>query len=240
MANALFMPKDLIEARHVFGIFSHFWEEQSDLYWTDQLSDLGAVTVPDVVGGRWSLAASDATVADNDEIYVASTNEIFLVASGKPAYAEGRFQYTEANTDDANVIFGFMSAAAAAANLMVDDGAGPRTTGNYALIYKIDGGTVWRCRSRNGTDTTDTVSTSTAGGAAFQILGVEIVDLDALNVDVVYTLDGSRLKDSNGYDIVHTMLIASSTEMNVVFGIKNGGATLETLVADYCGGWQAL
>ena len=203
--------------------------------WTSLAADGGAtVAVGDARGGIVTLTTA---ATDNNECMLRSTNELFLPAAGRPMFGRVRMSHVEAFTDDANLFFGFASAAGI--NLMVDDAGGVRASGSIFGIYKIDGGTVWRCRSRNGTETTDTVSTSTAGGATYQTLGVEIIDLSTLSVDIVYTLNGSRLKNADGYDIVHTLLIASSTEMNVVYGIKNGGATLETLVADYCGGWQA-
>ena len=48
-----------------------------------------------------------------------------------------------------------------AANLIVDDGAGLRASGTVIALYKVDGETVWRFVTRNGTDATVTQSTTT-------------------------------------------------------------------------------
>ena len=229
--------RDELKLRRAFGFFDDFEWLISPHRWTNLAADVGTTAFAE--GDRESGRLSGATGAtDNNEIDIRTTTEPFLVAANRQLIFEARIQYTEANTDDANVMVGFMSALAA--DSLVDNGGGVRTTGNSFVIYKIDGGTVWRASSRNGTEVEDTVSVQTAGGTAYQVLTVLIDDWDAgTTARASYYLDGQPLTDSNNNEIVHTIAIASSTEMNAGAYIKAGGATTETLLIDYIAAYQS-
>lgn len=169
---------------------------------------------------------------DNNEIMVRSTNEVFKFQADAPFYFEVCLQYTEANTDDANVAVGL--ADAAGANLLVDDGGGAGINSSGVLIYKVDGGTVWRCNSENNAVVTDTVSIQTAGGSSYQRLGISGLAVDGTNYEIEFSLDGKPLTDSNNKAIKHTLAYASATEMRLVVAyVKAGSANSETVLVDY-------
>lgn len=238
MANILRFPKEL-EQIEQYGVFSDFCENQDDLVWLDTITDSGTVLYGDNAGGKATLTPSDGTISNNDEAYLESANEIFLVDDGKPMYAVAYLQFTEGNTDDVNIAFGFQNAVGA--DSIIDDGAGLKVTGDCIAIYKVDGGTVWKCVSCVNAVATVSTSTATAGGASYQKLEIEVVDYTGTHVKVSFRVDGIPLKDSTtGLDIVHTLAVASATEMQLFAGIKNGAdTTAEALVIDYMGGWQA-
>lgn len=223
---------DLITKDDVVIIQDDFCYDQIDTAgFVDTVTDSGTVAMGDAVGGVAVLTPSDSSVADNDEAYFASPNEVFKLAAGKPLYAKARIQYAEANTDDANIFFGFASAVAA--NLIVDNGAGMRTSGDLVGIYKVDGGTKWICISQvNGTAVT-TTSATTAGGSSYQKLEIEVSDHDSSGGYATFKVDNEYLKDTNGNIIRHAVPYASATEMQIAFGVKNGGTNLETLNVDY-------
>lgn len=244
MANITRFTRPLWDLE-TFYVFDDFTYDQTDLFWVDTITDTGTVGIGDTENGVALLTPSDGSVADNDETYFATSNELFLVEANRSLYARGKIQFAEANTDDANIVFGFMSAVAA--NAIVDDGAGLRITGNWFAIYKVDGETVWRCNSRNGTGTGSGTalgiqSLTTAGGTSYQTLEIFVHDFDGgTNVEVTYKVDGVYLRDANANGnpvIVHRILIASSTEMQLFFGVKNGFTNLETLSVDYAYGAQ--
>lgn len=230
MSKLVTLPDDFRLMGRVFGLEDDFLVDLDTTKWTTTATDSGAITVGDTVGGRASMACSDGTVADNDEIYLLSANEVFLFANDKPVVFEARIQFTEANTDDANVAVGLMNAVAA--NAIVDDGAGMKASYSGAVIYKVDGGTKWVCQNSVGTDRTTTTTTVTAGGSAFQTLRIEVRPQASGFYDVVFIIDGveaAKHKDC---------ALGSPTEMNVFAGAKNGGANLETLVVDYIAAYQ--
>lgn len=230
MANQAHWPNFLREIDTVI-LASDFLDDQSDVVFVDTITDSGSVTIGDAVRGIAALVPSDGTVADNDEAYFASPNEVFKFAAGQPLYGRASVQFTEANTDDANVFFGFMNAIAA--NSIVDNGAGPQASGCHAVLEKRDGETQWRLTTRNGSASTSTLSTTTAGGSAYQKLEILVEDYTGTSCQVTAKVNGDFLRDSNNLPIRHTILYASATEMQVGFGVKNGGANLETLNVDY-------
>jgi hypothetical protein len=221
-----------------FGVFTDFTDDQSDISWVDFIADLASgsgLTVGDEVGGVMTMAITDAT--DNDEMSLYSPNEIFRIAANKPIYATSLVQYTEAATNAANFA-GLLLANAPVANTLIDDGGGLRTTGSVFGIFKIDGETVWRCRSGNNGANTTTISTTTAGGSAYQKLEIEIADYTATHCQVTFYCDDKPLIDATGKPIVHTVAYASATEMAVGFVGKNGSTSPETFKCDYIGAWQ--
>jgi hypothetical protein len=196
----------------------------------------GTVTIADGVKGVVALSPG---AVDNDEIYLCGSLELYKFAASKTFIAEALIQFTEANTDDANVCFGFMNAVAA--DSIVDNGGGPKATGDYACIWKIDGGTKWYCGVQsNGTatPTTDTLGSKTpagmtpvnvtAGGTAYQRLTVKVRCESSTAAVAEFYVDGVNIGTIN-------FAYASATEMQVFVGVKDGGANAETLNVDYLG-----
>lgn len=229
-------PQLLLDTRLNYRMVDDFDWYISPHFWTSLASD-GGVTAPAQTDNEWGQVTMSTGATDNNEVMVRSTNAPVLWQADATHIFEARIQYTEAATNAANVFVGLASAAGA--DLLVDNGAGVRTTGSIVGIYKVDGGTVWRCNSRNGTATTDTAAIQTAGGAAFQTLTIVGRDVDGTNYEFTYFLDGSPLTDSNNKHIKHTLAFASPTVCRIVAGyIKAGGATSETLLLDYCASYS--
>lgn len=204
--------------------------------WTSLAADTTpTLTVGDAVNGVLALF-TDTT--DNNEVAVRSTAELFKFGTNREIYGRCKLQYSENDTNKCNVFFGFQNAIAA--NSMVDNGAGPRTTGSNLLIYKVDGGTVWRCQSMCNGTSTDTVSTTTAGGSSAQVLEIFCKDWDGVSMEVLFKVDGDYLRDSNGAVIRHVVAIASATEMHCGVYVKTGGgAGGETVNVDRIDATQA-
>ena len=232
------MPQSLIE-RDVFGFFDDFEWFVSIHRWTKIVTDVaGGVGIvgADAVQGRLTVGTEDAT--DNDEVYLKTSNEIFLFANNKPLFFEARVQYAEANTDDANVFVGFMNAIAA--NSLIDDGAGPQASFSGFGFYKVDGGTRWQLISslattRTTTDLTAALSldrvAKTAGGAAFTVLRAEGLPYSSTDMKVDFFIDDVHVGS-------HNLVYTSATEMNWGIGLKNGGGTAELLLCDYAAVFQ--
>lgn len=194
-------------------------------------TDGGTVTVADGVNGALALAASDATAGDNDEIYLATDTELFKFAAGYTFEAECKLKYAEANTDDANVIFGFVSGVAG--DVLVDAGGGPVATGDYVAFWKVDGGTQWYVGTQsNGTavPTADTLATpfTTAASTAYQKLHIKVVCGTSTQAQATFSINGVVVGD------IH-FAYSSATEMALVAGIKNGSTNKETLYLEYLG-----
>lgn len=224
-----------------FHIFDDFWADQSDLFWIDTITDTGTALVGDATRGIMTLTPSDGTVADNDEVYLGSANEVFIFATNRPIYGRCRLSFVETAAGVYNAFFGFANAFAA--DLIVDNGGGPRASGCVAFVEKRDTETAWRLTTRNGATVTSTLSTksSTMTSGAFQVIEIFIDDWDGVSMKVSAKIDGEYLKDTiNNLPIRHTVLIASATEMQVGAGAKLGAATNnDLLLIDYIYASQA-
>ncbi len=200
--------------------------------WTSNVPDTGTVSVGDERNGVLALVASDGTVADNDQANVISTNELWAFAAEKPMGFEILLQYTEANTDDANVWAGFSDDMGT--DYLLDDGAGPDVSNSGFAIYKVDGGTVWKCVSSVAAVQTISTSTKTAGGSSYQRLRGVFTPKTSTTGTIAFFVDGVPLIDSTTFEpIIHTVTFSSEVLMNFGFGIKNGAANLETLKVDH-------
>ncbi len=190
---------DLLTKRRQFTIEDDFNRDVDSADWVTTLTDTGTASVGDAVGGILAIVPSDGTVADNDEAYVESANEVFKFTANKPLLFEARIQFTEANTDDANILVGVMDAVGA--NSLVDNGGGPPSSYSGANLHKVDGGTVWIAETSNSTTqiTTELSAANlnnlakravTAGGAAYQTLKIEYMPYSSTNAYVSFFVDG--------------------------------------------------
>ncbi len=235
MANFAHLPAGL-ERPWSFEMFNDFDWFVTAHQWTSLAADSGTSVAVGTTPGGVAVLTTGAT--DNNEAALYTTNAVFLLAANKNTYGEFRAQYAEAATNAANVFLGYASSPGA--NLLVDDGAGPRTSGTIIGFYKVDGDTKWVCYTRSNSVVYTNTSTNTAGGSAYQTFGIEIVELLGTTCTVVFKIDGQLLRDSStGQVIRHNILVASASAMALVAYVKAGGATSEVLNVDYSGGCAA-
>lgn len=214
--------------------FTHFTEFVTGDLYTSLAADAGtSVAVGDARGGVCVLTTG---ATDNNECAVFTTKELFLPADNLPCECISRVQFTEIATDDANVFSGFMNAIGA--NAMLDDGAGPKASYSGAVIYKVDGETVWRVQSSNATTKTTTITGHTAGGSSYQTLRVLIEPINSTTAEVTFFIDTAggnnwkQMLDANGRPIKHSLALASLTEMNAGVYVKAGSANSQVVSVD--------
>lgn len=227
---------DNLKLRRTAELWDDFHWYISPHLWTSLASDSG-VTAPAATDASCGILSMATGATDNNEVDIATTKAIFLMAANKPMLAEAYIQYSEANTSAANVAFGF--ADSFGANLLVDDGAGPKTSFSGALIYKVDGGTAWKCVSSKSTTQTISTSTITAGGSSYQKLRIEIRPSQSGSVaEVTFWVNDQQLLDSavsKPTPIKHNVTYTSAAQMQLGLYIKAGSANSETLLCDYIG-----
>lgn len=220
-------------------VFDHFDKDQVDTTSVDTITDSGTVAMGDAAGGTVVLTPSDGTVSDNDEAYLATPNEVFLMATGKNIYGRARVKGTETTADKVNLAFGFQNAVGA--NSLIDDGGGPKVSGDTLAIYKKDGGgAFWYCAAYcNGTGTA-TKSKTAFVTATWYDLEIFANDNGDGTFAVSYKIDGQYLRDyTTNVVISHSVTIASATEMQMWLGVKLGAATNnDTLTCDFWLGKQ--
>ncbi len=221
---------DIMYGHDYWWWIDHFNNYTSTDFWTTVTPDGGTATVSDAANGILTLAPNGGTPADNDEIYVRSTTELFLFADTRIIYGAWKFKWPQANTDQAQNACGFMNAVAA--NSIVDD-AGLRTNFVGAAFYTKPGNTnIWIAMSDGTTQTLKETGT-VAANSAWQIAEM-ILECKGTNLFGKFLIDGKLVKDTNGYDVgSQVTTFAGATEMHAFMGCKKGSATAETATYDF-------
>ena len=224
------LPDEAVQGRLLFG----FWDDLEEFVTGDRFTSLAAdagatVVAQDLANGEVHLATG---AVDNNEAALQTTKKVFKFAEDKPHVFEVWHQYTEANVDDTNVFDGFISAAAA--DTMVDNGAGPAANFDGAGFFKVDGGTNWNIIVSNAATQTKveltavnslTKTAQVAGGSGQQKLRVEVMPYSSTKAEVRFFID-----DELVYKVIEWAF-----PTGVMFGrvyVKAGGANSEVLKAD--------
>lgn len=228
--------EELVRGREQFGFFEDFLEFVTGDLFTDTSADSGATVVASDAAGGIVVLTTGAT--DNNEAYLLTTKELFKFALDKTAIFEARIQYAEANTDDANVALGFMSAVAA--NSILDNGGGPAASYSGAVFFKVDGGTRWNVESsiagtQQTTELTSALSrdklAKTAGGSSYQTFRIEVRCANLTEAEISYFIDGVFVYQ-------HIVDVTSCTEMMAFVGVKAGDTNSEVVNVDYVSAYQ--
>lgn len=223
-------------SRLQFGFHDDFFQYVSGDYWTATLTDSGTASlITTTPGGIIELACSDGSVADNDEAYIGST-AAFLPAANKPLYFEAKFKFTEANTDDANIMLGFCSTSAA--NAILDDGGGPPASYSGAVIFKVDGATVWNCETSVSTTQTTTTTAVSSTSSNYQYAAIEIIPVSSTLAEVSFLYSAGGSTDSYQLLAKQQWTYTSVAALKAFAGAKNGGANHEKLYVDYVKAFQ--
>jgi hypothetical protein len=217
-------------------LFKTYQEKQiEDFVWWDDFTDgpdttnKYTVTAPEsgtavlsATGGNGGVlvVTPDASAAANDEIYFFTKNNLFLPAFGQPCIARAAIQYTEVNTNQANIFFGFASAPAS--GLLVTGSGGMRTTGTILGLFKQGGTTVWQAIARNGSTVQNTTSTQAAGLSTYQNISVEVIDQTAGQCTVVFKVDDQILLDANENWIRFIVPYSGLVKCSLTLGLRNG------------------
>lgn len=233
MTLSLTHPERFLLAPRQFGFVDHFDHFVTADRWTTIEGDSGSsIAAVDSAEGGLDLISGGT---DNFEVYLHTTQELYLIADDKPMSCIGRLAFAEANTDDINVLFGFQSGAAA--NSLQDNAGGPLATYSGAVFFKLDGELFWRFEtSLGGTQTTTRLAAvSPVAATDFHTLQIEIRRRDATTVEIIPKIDEAggnnptQALDANGVKVKHTITLGSPTEMGLICGVKSGGANAETL-----------
>lgn len=230
MSAAMRQPAGLTD-KLTFGIDDDFgWFISPHLWTTFNDTNCTATITANAVGGVVALAGASNT--DNDQVGISTTNAFFKFQANCDLEFVCRLAYSEANTDDANVCVGLSSDFTT--DIILDNGASPDVNHSGALIYKLDGGTVWRCHSSKGATQTDTASvTSSNTGTTYVELKIKAREQGDGNVRVDFFVDDQPLRDSNNKAISHTVAYASALAMKAGVMVKNGGSNGETVSVDF-------
>lgn len=213
----------LFDRRSEFEVFDDF-EILGERWTAVNDGTTGTMAVSDAAGGVLSIATAGA---DNDYHYLATDNEVFLPAAGKPFRCQARLSLAEANTDDANICFGLSSGITA--TLLADDGGGLTQATAGIMLTKVDGGTTWVGAWSDGTTKkTQTLGSFTSGSYVEVGFYLNTSSASDTHAELVFFVGDAE------YPAQRVALSGGLlTEMHGVLGVKAGAGNAETLLADF-------
>jgi hypothetical protein len=188
------------------------------------------------------VTLTNAGTTANDEVYLFSRQALFTPGSNHNAYLTAYIQWTEQNTNQANVFFGIMSGVASGA--LVSGNGGMRTTGTCIGLHKVGGGTNWIAHAQNpsgSTSTLDDLSTTQAGNSAtYTKLEIEIMAQYGSTAEISYRVENVLLRYNNNNQqvIKHQLDLTSlaAAELCVLLRAGTTATNAESLLIDYAAG----
>lgn len=221
-------------SRDEYVLFDDFVSFTDAQLWTVAVAGTGTAAHEGSVGRS---AMKLFNTAANDAAVLATTHEVFKFTASKAMAAETRIIFTDVDTDDGIVGFGFADALAATT---MADTTGAITATDACLIYKLPDTTVWAFHTEiNGSvtglngATTGTTSNTTAGGSSYQTLRIEITPRSSSVFEARPFVDGVQLKTSAGIPIMHPITLGTATDLDFGVMTKSNDAADFNFYCDY-------
>jgi hypothetical protein len=221
------LPQTLSDMREQFEIFDHFVSFTDAQLWTVAVAGTGTAAHE---GSAGRSAIKLFNTAANDAAVLATTHEIFKFRANKAMMAEARIIFTDVDTDDGHVAFGWADALAATT---LADSTGAVTATDAALIYKVADTSVWAFHTEINGASVATVSGTTAGGTDYQTLRIEIVPRSATVLEARPYVDGVQLKTATGVPIKHDITLGTATDLDFGAMTKSNDAADFNVYVDY-------
>jgi hypothetical protein len=244
MARLLKLPEEalMMLLRHgFFDDFQGFLTATSTAKWTVVTAVDGTVTQIDSRPGGVAIKSAAASASGNEDCYLVREAETFCPVADKPIAFGALVQATEDDVNQNNLFVGLTNAAAA--DLLVNDGAGPKTSGTTLAFFKKDGGLNWWVHVSLGSTQTSVELTAAnsldkiahvGSGSAAQLLEIDFLPKNATQADVIFKIDGVAV-----YKITD-WVFTSATDVQAVIGCKDGDAGDEVTINAYgCYCYQA-
>ena len=237
MAGLIRLPEAAQLMSLQYGFFDDFQgfltATSTDKYTVVTVTD-GSVLQNDSAPGGVAIKSAAASAAGNEDCYLVREAESFKPAAGKPLSFGALVQATEDDTNQNNLIVGVTDAAAA--DLLLNDGAGPKASGTTLAFYKVDGGLNWWVHASLSTTQTKvelTAANSLDGvakvgsGSAKQLLEIDFLPKTSTLADVIYKIDGVTVYKLTDW------VFTSATDVQAVVGCKDGDAGDEVTINLY-------
>lgn len=194
----------------------------------------GTATIADGCPARVNIKSAAASASGNEDAYLVREPEQFLFAANKPLDFQAIVQATEDDTNQNNLFVGL--ADGVAADLLVNDGAGPKTSGTMLAFYKVDGGLNWNVIASIGSTQTKvelsaantlTKKSYVGSGAATQRLQIKFRPWSSAKANVEFWIDDELVY------VVQDWTFTSATEVQAVCGCKDGDSADEVTISLY-------
>jgi len=183
----------------------------------------GADAVIDGRGGQYHHRADGD---DNDEAYLISCAESWILTAGYSIWMEARVAFVEGSTNAGNFLVGM--ADAAGADMIVDDGAGPAGTYDGAVFWNIEGVLTRSFETSNAGVQSTATSCGSHVSSAFTNYGIWFQTESTSDTVAVCTpyINGVAYTARN-------LTLSGLAEMQFVVGAKSNGTAQEEFIIDF-------
>lgn len=225
---------DELRNRREFWLADDFLWYITPHLWTSLTEDSGTVAIVSGASGVGGILAITTGSTIDDEGAFGTTNKPFLFAAEKPLLYEARVQLTEASTNKAEPMIGFMSAINSA-DAMLDSLGGPAASFSGAVLYKTGGALNWQFMVSIGTTNQTITTNSPVGTTGYHTLRIEVRtgSQGTALLEAVPFLDGLQMTDVNSKPIKLAFASTSAAAMQAGCYLKAGAAVAEVLNVDY-------
>jgi len=220
---------DQMKYRRTFGFFDDFDALPSAQRWTADPINSGSVAVAAAPAGIVSVVPSGGSPAAHDQTYLTTTQPLFAFAADRPLIFEAALQFTEANTNQADVMVGLVSGGVGAG--VIQNSGAPQASYTGMVFYKAAGSTVWNCQSSVGSVQATTATTQKSGLADYQTLTGQWQPISSTQAEARFFIDGLLVANQ-------LLTFSGVTALQLFAGVANGSSTMETLYLDYLAGYQ--
>jgi len=183
----------------------------------------GTDAVLDARGGQYKHFADGD---DNDEAYLISCAESWILTAGYSIWMEARVAFVEGSTNAGNFLVGM--ADAAGADMIADDGGGPIDTYDGACFWNLEGVLTRSFETSN--DTTQSTATSCGShvSGTFTNYGIWFKTESTSDTVAVCTpyINGVAYTARN-------LTLSGLEEMQFVVGAKSNGSAEESFIVDF-------
>lgn len=235
-ANPVRIPDSAKLAHLSFGFHDNFSSKAIDTTneYTLVTAVDGTATINDAYPGGVAIKSAAASAAGNEDCYLVKEPEAFKPQAGKSIDFQAIVQATEDDTNQNNLFVGL--ADGVAADLLVNNGAGPKTSGTMLAFFKVDGGLNWNVIASIGSTQTKvelsaantlTKKAYVGSGAANQRLQIKFRPWSSTQANVEFWIDD---------ELVYTIqdwTFTSATDVQAVCGVKDGDAGDEVTINLY-------
>jgi hypothetical protein len=210
--------------------YDEFWQQRST---KSAAADQWAIVEDDGAGGTDAMQDAANGIykhycdGDNDdEAYLISCNESWLIAAGKSLWFEARVAFTEGSTNAMNAGLGLSDKAAA--NMLTDSGGGPAAEYDGFSFWKTEGALALSFETSNATTQSTATSLGNHTSAAFANYGCWVRTESASDTVAVCTpyLNGVAYTARN-------ITLSGLEEMHFWVGVKSDGSAEEAFSIDY-------
>jgi len=194
--------------------------------WTIVEDDTAAGTdaVLDARGGQYKHYCDQAS--DNDEAYLFTFKESWILTAGYSLWMEARVAFVEGSTNKGNFLVGMTDAAGA--DMIADDGAGPKSEYDGAVFWNLEGALTRSFETSNATTQSTATSCGSHVSGTFTNYGIWFKTESTSDTVAVCTpyIDGVAYTARN-------LTLSGLAEMEFCVGCKSDGTAEEAFIIDY-------